>query len=163
MKIPENYTQWHEHMDANTCIIWDQYGYWQENGTHFVAKPPDWFTSEEIKKAENFAARVVTPEMRIIFEVSEDGEHGEWATVDDANKIVYFHSRVKAKNPKSYMRDLHTTHCHLYVGIIEALIVYQKTGISCLPDWNTDKIDSYGYKDGKKYRIPRVKEVLANQ
>ena len=163
MNIPEEYKPWHEFMNANHCLIWDQYGYWHEK-----TKPCDWFTREAIANARAFASTVVEPDIRLIFEVSEDGRHGEWATVDDANKIVYFHNRVKANpdrkyrfNAMAYMQDRHATHRRLYGGIIEALLTYKATGTACLPDWNTNESDRYGYKDGDKNLVPRVHEVKA--
>ena len=134
MKIPENYADW-------------------------------------IEKANKFALSLIKPDIAFLFEISEDGKRGEWATVDHANKIVYFHSRVTANpdrqgafSPEHYMRDRHATHTRLYGGIIDALLVYQRTGIACLPDWNTNEIDSWGYDDeGKRNRIPRVSEVVSNE
>ena len=166
MNIPEGYRPWHEFMNVEKCLIWDQYGYWQKPQEHFRPRPPDWFTPEEINRSKEFAATLKEPEIRLVFEVSEDGRHGHWATVDDANQIVYFENRV-GPNPDSlgkfsaelYMRGRHAEHERLYGGVIRALLVYQQTGIACLPDWNTNKIDSYGYKNGKTYTIPRAKEV----
>ena len=156
MDIPKEYKPWHEFSNTLRCLIWDQYGYGQEK-----AKPCDWFTPEAIERAKAFAAGVAEPDIRLIYEVSDNGKHGEWATVDDANKIIYFHNRVQASNPERYMRDRHATHNRLYGGIIRAILVYKRTGVACLPDWNANKVDSYGYKDGNKNLIPRVHEVKA--
>lgn len=53
---------------------------------------------------------------------------------------------------------------YLHDGVIDALLVYKNTGIACRPDWNNNKIDSYGYNlvDGKikTNYVPKASEVL---
>jgi len=163
MNIPNDYRHWHEFAHTVDCLVWDEYGYCQESKYPFVATPPDWFTREAIEKAKAFALQLVSHDIRLIFEVSEDGKHGKWATVDDANKIIFFDCGVNCAlsggSPESYMRGRHATHSRLYGGIVEALIVYKKTGVACLPDWNTNQLDTYGYKNGNRNAIPRTREA----
>jgi hypothetical protein len=154
--IPTDYVRWSEHMNTLNCLVWDQHGYWRKD-----IKPPEWFTGAAIDSAKAFVATLQPADIALLFEVSADGEHGEWATVDHANTTVYFHNRVKARDPESYMRDRHATHARLYGGVIGALLAYQSTGVACHPDWNTNESDRYGWKDGKQNEIPRTHDVIS--
>jgi hypothetical protein len=155
-------------------LIWRDYGYWcLHNGTKKPCEPPEWFNEECIKKAEDLAKNVKEPNLQVTITTEyKPGESwgSKWTLFDPNNPHIDPDSGavIGCKTEQAahaYAMERYTTLKRLYDGDVEALLVYQKTGVACLPDWNTNEIDSWGFKEinGKivKTRVPRASEVKA--
>lgn len=159
----ENYRNWNSW--NNDAIIWDAYGYWLEHGSR-----PEWCTDTFLKDAKSFAMSLVEPKFELWFETCNNCENwngkkagAKWVIYDSANKLIIWENKVigcaSEKSAELYVKRDYPIHVRLVGGVIEALLTYKNKGIACLPDWNTNLIDSYGWKNGEKCRIPRVSEV----
>lgn len=165
MKKP-NFTNYREHNCMyNSALIWDQHGNWQEPRNGFQPTLPEWCTKEFIQDAKEFTKTLIDPKIELWFSLDSGvgSFGGKWITYDSANKIIYFDNAVSGckseLGAKAYIEKRHFEHKRLFGGVIQALLVYKKTGVACLPDWNTNKIDSFGYKNGQINKVPRAHEV----
>jgi hypothetical protein len=162
----DSYREYNSFYDS--YLVWDQYGYW------CTTKCPDHCNSESIQAAKNFAMSLVEPGIKYWYEVSNNHANrfngnqwgGKWSIYDQENKILFWENAVggcvSEKRANEYITKHALDYIRLYSGVMQALRVYQKTGVACLPDWNTNKSDSFGYKNGKQNPVPRAREVLAN-
>lgn len=140
----------------NSAIIWDQYGYWTE-----CCPLPAWCTEEYIAEAKEYAQSLKP--YRIVLWYTNHSTGGSWKIYDAANKVIYWENSVtgckSAAGSEAYIRRHGLDYVCLFSGVLDALLTYKNTGQACLPDWNTNASDSYGYKDGKKSLVPRVSEI----
>jgi len=157
-------------------LIWRQYGYWHCDQKRKIVYPmPDWVTEESYQHIEHLVKNLKEPNLQIeitnVHYVSEGYFPGwacSWVLFDlnnphiepDKGGVCGCKSELEAYR---YAMQRYRELKYLYDGDVEALLVYKKTGIACLPNWNTNDIDSWGFKlvNGKivKTRVPRAKEV----
>ena len=157
-------------------LIWRQYGYWHCDEKNKIVYPmPEWVTKETYKRIEHLVQHLKEPKLQISIEthIDKDGLRpnswgASWVLFDSNNPhIEHYEGSVTGCKSEldahNYALQRYRDLKHLYDGDIEALLVYRKTGVACLPNWNTNDIDSWGFKlaNGKiiKSRVPRAKEI----
>lgn len=158
-------------------IIWQQYGYWcYDKRSKKLCEPPEWATRPEIFQiVKHLVENLQEPNLQIeISNVCHNpkgyslGWSCNWDLFDPNNPHIEGDQGgvCGCKSPqdaRNYAMKRYQELKYLYDGDVKALLVYKKTGIACLPDWNTNDIDSWGYKlvNGKivKSRVPRASEV----
>lgn len=164
-------------------LIYDYYGYWNKQGIEYAMKYNTdvcgTIINDRSRQRTKFLVEHLKPPMLKlkIYDVHE-GEllhhgkwHGKWIIWDENNKHIMASSGAvggckSEKGVIAYANQRFGELKRLYNGDVSALLVYKKTGIPCLPDWNTNKIDSVGYKmieetgKYKENRIPRASEVI---
>lgn len=158
----------------DTALVWHQYGHWCRPTKYNQSYRPAWYTPEFVREAHKFAHTLVAPDTRLWYTTYANGENfsgktagGKWATYDVANKILYWCNAVcgcqSERAAENYILNRHVDYKRLYEGVINCLLVYKETGIACLPDWNTNESDSYGYNENGENRVPRAREVLKKE
>lgn len=154
-------------------LIWKQYGYWHADKKRKKVYPmPEWVTEETYTSIAHLVEHLKEPNLQIRIETHQDENktcwEATWELYDDNNPHIEGDKGAVTgckteESARSYALERLRTLKRLYDGDIEALLVYRKTGIACLPNWNTNEIDSWGFKliNGKivKTRVPRAKEI----
>ncbi|MCJ7633634.1 hypothetical protein MUP77_14750 [Candidatus Bathyarchaeota archaeon] len=158
-------------------LIWKQYGYWSYDKKRKILYPaPEWATRAEVFEivehlVKNLKESNLQIEISNVHYVSEGYSPGwacDWVLFDPSNPHIEGDKGgvcgcKSEQDARNYAMQRYRELKYLYDGDIEALLVYRKTGIACLPNWNHNEIDSWGFKEvnGKivKSRIPRASEV----
>lgn len=164
--------------ETYTPLIWRQYGYWSyDKKRKRLYEPPEWFNAECLKRCEDLVKHLKEPDLQIKVEPSIEPEGSPWSgswsakyTIFDPNNphIEPYECGVTGckseREAHAYTIQRYAELKRLYDGDVEALLVYKRTRVACLPNWNHNEIDSWGYKklaNGKvvKTRVPRAREV----
>lgn len=157
------------------ALIWEQYGYWHlhslEHAKKYGTKAfPEWY-AKALKEAHKRIKELKEPDLRVKLTLHKNKDYDTFSIYDKANpKIKPFTVNVskqdaysKPISTKAYAKKRLNELKHLHEGSVRALLHYQRTGTITRPNWNTNKIDSYGYKEvnGKiqKAYVPRLEEV----
>jgi len=161
-------------------LIWQQYGYWHyDKKRKILYPPPEWATLPEVfHRVKHLVDNLKEPDLQIKIETSKEEPENpfrlgkpwtaKWILFDPNNPHIEQDiggvcGCKTEQDAYNYAMQRYRELKHLYDGDVEALLVYKRTGIACLPNWNTNEIDSWGYKliNGKivKTRIPRAREV----
>jgi len=156
--LPNDITDYSRHNSwYNEALIYNQYGYWQDKRSCL----PDRYTEAFFTKASEFALSLKPHKIELWYKLHDTG--GSWKIYDTANKNIYWENSVggcsSSENAKRYILSHGTNYVNLYTGVVDALLMYKNTGIACRPNWNHNKIDPYGYKDGIRNYVPRCEEV----
>jgi len=155
-------------------LIWKQYGYWHCAKKEKIIYPaPEWATRPEVFEiVEHLVKNLKEPNLQVKIETHRDKNdtcwEASWSLYDDNNPHIEPDNGAvtgckSEESARAYATQRYNELKHLYDGDIEAMLVYRKTGIACLPNWNHNEIDSWGFKlvNGKivKSRVPRANEV----
>ena len=155
-------------------LIWKQYGYWHYDKKYKRLYPaPEWATRPEVFEiVEHLVKNLKESNLQIKVETHRDKNdacwEASWVLYDDNNPHIEPDNGAvtgckSEESARAYAMQRYHELKYLYDGDIEAMLVYRKTGIACLPNWNHNEIDSWGFKivNGKivKSRIPRASEV----
>jgi len=159
--------------ETYTPLTWRQYGYWSyDKKNKKLYPPPEWFNEECLRRCEDLVKNLKEPNLQIKIDTNRDKNNtcweASWSLYDGNNPhIEPDHGAVTGckseESARAYAMQRYHELKYLYDGDVEAMLVYKKTGIACLPNWNHNEIDSWGFKEinGKivKSRIPRANEV----
>ena len=165
--------------ETYTPLIWRQYGYWHyDKKNKRLYPPPEWFNEECLKRCEDLVKNLKEPDLQITVETSREEPESpfrlgkpwtaKWTLFDPNNPHIEPDNGgvcgcKTEQEAYAYAMQRYRELKHLYDGDVEAMLVYKRTGVACLPNWNTNEIDSWGFKlvNGKivKSRIPRAREV----
>lgn len=161
-------------------LIWRQYGYWHCDQKRKILYPmPEWITEETYKSVAHLVENLKEPNLQIKIKthIDKDGLRlgtwgASWILYDDNNPHIEPNKGgvtgcKTEESARAYAMQRYHELKRLYDGDIEALLVYRKTGVACLPNWNTNDIDSWGYKQlagGEiiRTRVPRAEEVTSS-
>lgn len=165
--------------ETYTPLIWMQYGYWHyDKRNKKLYPPPEWFNIGCLERCIDLVKHLKEPDLKIKVTVEfgkdsylrPDSWGASWVLYDPNNPHIE-HDKGSVtgckteQDARAYAMQRYRDLKRLYDGDVEAMLVYKKTGVACLPNWNTNEIDSWGYKlvNGKivKSRIPRAREVKA--
>jgi hypothetical protein len=150
-------------------LIWDFYGYWHGSESKTFPRPI-WANDDARKMVDFLLEHLNPPNLQIKIE-THTGEringkswHASWVLFDLNNPhIAQYGGAVggcaSENGAKNYALKRYGELKHLYDGDIHALLTYKKTGIPCLPDWNKNESDSWGWINGNKNRVLRASEA----
>jgi hypothetical protein len=164
-------------------LIYDYYGYWHKYNIEYSKKYKipvcPTIINDTSRKMTKFLVEHLQPSnLKLIVYDIQDGPlvhngtwTGKWVIWDDNNPHISadFGAVAGCKSEKGvidYANERYATNKRLFEGDVFALLVYKKTGIPCLPDWNTNKGDGVGYQrigESDKFqenKIPRASEVI---
>lgn len=155
------------------ALIWEYYGYWHLSGLERFGEKeslPEWY-SEALAEAKKYVGTLKKPKLVFRHTELKGKDYNRFSIYDKNNpKIEPFTVNICKKNNDgkpvdtlAYARQRTQELKHLHNGDIEAHLFYQKSKIPVRPNWNTNKIDSYGYRllNGKwrKNYIPTLEEI----
>jgi len=140
-----------------SILIWDYYGYWNEN-----CELPFWVTDENRKKVSFLVNNLSSADLQISIKFHSNG--ASWCIYDPKNPHIEEYTGAVGgcsteASARRYAENNFQKLKRLYDGDIEALLLYKKTGIPSLPNWNTNESDSWGYKNGQMNRVFRCSEI----
>jgi hypothetical protein len=155
-------------------LIWKQYGYWHYDKKRKILYPaPEWATRPEVFEiVEHLVKNLRESNLQIKIETSYNQSRlcweASWILYDGNNPHIEQDNGAVTgckteQEAHAYAMQRYHDLKYLYDGDVEAMLVYKKTGIACLPNWNHNEIDNWGFKlvNDKivKSRVPRAAEV----
>lgn len=165
----------------NSYLIYKQWGYWHKHSVEINPELKDnfccWsndFFKEFLEEIEFLKANLkpINLKLEIVKQIEKDEEiTTRWIIKDLNNPFLNDEGAVLTKTKESglrYAKERFSTEQELLGGCIKAFLKSIRTGVACLPDWNKNKLDRYGYKwveckNGKKrlkkFLVPRCEEV----
>lgn len=160
----------------NDALVYEQYGHW-----HFDARTgklypkPSWYKSV-LAEAKELMKILKPPNIVVEIIEQKEVEHPLWPNhkISTTYKFIDLNNPFLTDNNAVFTKTKHggvayankqlATSKRLMEGSINALLVTKETGIACLPDWNKNRLDDFGYKkDGQgiiSTKVPRAHEVI---